>query len=98
MSDANLSLGAIRDQYAAYEDPRFKDALSYEQHGENFDKFIKEYTAKVRAEAFQEAAAELQSNVVDDEGDAVVKLRSSIYDVAAAQVRYLAETAEDSEK
>lgn len=96
MSDAKLSLGEVRDQYASYEDPRFKDTLTHEQHGENFDKFIKEYTAQVRAEAFNEAASELQSNVVDDADTAVEKLTSSIWDVAAAQVRYLAETEENA--
>lgn len=97
MSKNSVTLGEVRDQYCSYEDPRFKDTQSYDEHGENFDKFIKAYTARVRAEAFHEAAAELQSNVTDDDkGDTTKFLVSSIWDVAAATVRHLAETEENS--
>lgn len=64
MTVNDLGAHDIRDQFAAYKDPRNKDTKSYHEHGEDFDawleKFQTEAEAKGREKAFQEVYATLE--------------------------------------
>lgn len=57
----------VRDQYSAYEDPRFKEQPTYHEFAEGFDAWLEEIKAeaeaKGRAKAFSEVYETLEGQV-----------------------------------
>lgn len=56
---------SIRDQFAAYVDPRFKEQPSYDEYGQKFDQWVQDMKNAARAEAFRELKEELE-NAADE--------------------------------
>lgn len=52
MTIRDLDTHDIRDQFAAYEDPRFKENRDYNEHGEDFDAWFEKIKAEARAEGY----------------------------------------------
>jgi hypothetical protein len=64
MTVNDLATHDVRDQFAAYVDPRHKDTRDYHEHGADFDAWLKkiqdEAEAKGREKAFEEVYATLE--------------------------------------
>lgn len=52
MTIRDLDTHDIRDQFAAYEDPRFKENRDYNEHGEDFDAWLEKVKTASRAEGY----------------------------------------------
>jgi type IV secretory pathway VirJ component len=52
MTIRDLDTHDIRDQFAAYVDPRFKEDREYNEHGEDFDAWLEKVKAESRGEGY----------------------------------------------
>ena len=54
----------IRDQFSAYEDPRFKDeGVTYDDYGRQFDELIHRHNNEVRVQVLEEISSDLENEM-----------------------------------
>lgn len=67
MTVNELSTSDVRDQFAAYEDPRFKDQRTYEEFGTDFDAWLENVKAEAATKARDKAFDEVYETLAGQE-------------------------------
>lgn len=79
----------VRDQFAAYVDPRHKDTRDYHEHGADFDAWLQKIQAEAEAKGREKAFEEVYATLEGQENFLTPMVEA---DVAEGKVGYINES------